>query len=731
VSNEYFLFAMKKHFLLCILLFITSFSAIAQKKKKPASQAAPVASVPAKKDTLAKYKPRSLYLLAKNYGDSVVLRWAPTEPVFWKAANRVGYVIRRYQLEGTKPSRNQTSMALTPQPIKPWTKEEWKLRYKPGDTLAAVAAQILYGKSIQAASPKKGVSMQEAMDATTDLNNRHAYAVLLADQSALVANGLGMRFVDRSFEKGKNYVYAVYSLVNAKQYQSDTAVAFVKTSEILPTPAMPEVIVEQIDHAVKFSWDRRQAGIFFTSYYLERSEDKGKTFHRVNQQAFVQPSRGDQPLTSPPIMYIDSLPKNYQPYVYRIYGITPFGEKGQPTKNLPVMGYDKTAPLPPQQVIAENTKGNDVRLRWQKKDQESDFAGFMVGKSSNVDGPFAPLNLKLLPKTATEFLDTGAVASGTNYYVIAALDTAHNAGLSSPAYVIMKDSLPPPKPTGLAGKIDTTGIVKLHWKWSKEPDLYGYLVYYANAKDHTFTPLAKDFVVDSTFTDSISLRNLTEKIYYRIVAFDKNRNPSPYSDILELKKPDKIPPVSAVFTGFQVTDTSVVMNWTPSSSEDLAAQILYRRLPGSTDSTWVEYARLDKRQSNFTDRKVKKLTSYEYSLVAVDDDGLRSAKSFPMNVSVYDSGIRKKIEDFSAIKSPDGKGIVLLWNYPVKDNYRLVIYRSFNNGGLFTYQSVTADKASFVDKSIQKGSYAYAIKAIYKDGGESPLTKPVQIKFGQ
>jgi uncharacterized protein len=720
---------MKKSICLLVLLVLASLTVFGQ-KKKTANQARSATGATAKKDTLARFKPRALYLVAKSYGDSVVLRWAPTEPTFWQGANQAGYVVRRYLTEGKKTTQNQPPTTLTTQPIKPWASETWKVRVKPGDTLAAVAAQILYGKTVQAANPKKGVSMREAMNAKNDLDNRHAYAVLLADQSALVANGLGLRFVDRTIEKGKSYVYTVHALVEPKQYQSDTAVAFINTAEILPLPAMPGVVVEQLDRAAKFSWDRQRAGMFFSTYFLERSDDQGKTFRRVNQQAFVQPSQEEQTdLTTPPITYVDSLPRNYRPYLYRIYGVTPFGETGQPTKNLPVMGRDKTAPNPPQQVTAENTRGNNVRLRWQKKDQETDFAGFMVGKSANVNGPFAPLNLKLLPKTATEFLDTGAVASGTNYYVVAALDTANNAALSLPAYVIMKDSLPPRKPTGLAGTIDTTGIVKLHWKLGKEPDLYGYMVYYANAKDHTFTPISTDFVVDSTFTDSISLRTLTEKIYYRIAAFDKNRNPSPYSDILELQKPDKVPPVPAVITGFQVTDTSVVMNWTPSSSTDLASQILYRRTINAADSAWVEYARLDKKLNRFTDRKVKKRTQYEYSLVAVDDAGLRSEKSFPLSARVYDSGIRQKIEGLSAIKGPDGKSIVLLWNYPVKENLRFVVYRSFNQGGLLTYRSVTGDKASFSDRTLQPGEYTYAIKAVYQDGGESPLTTPVKIAY--
>ncbi|MBC7919964.1 MAG: hypothetical protein H7Z75_02645 [Ferruginibacter sp.] len=703
-----------KKILGCSLLLLSAGVAFAQK---------PVARA----DSFPLAKPRALYLIGQSYGDSVVLRWAPREPIFWKAANQGGYLIRRYVVEGKQPPKNPVGTTLTKSPVKPWPLEEWKTRAQREDTLAAAAAQVLHGKSVTLPDPTKGATIGEAMNAKTDLDNRHAFALFLADQSAFIATGMGLRWVDRSFEKGKTYVYTVHALTDPQRYRSDTAAVLINTAESVREPGLPAVTVEPMDRAVKFSWDRRLAGMFFTAYYYERSEDNGKTFRRLNAHPFVQPVSPDQLDSNPPIVLIDSLPRNYQPYVYRIYGLTPFGGLGKPTKNLPVTGRDQTPPSPPVNVLAENTKSNDVRIRWQKTLPEADFAGYLVGRSQNVSGPFLPLNLKPLAKNVLEFIDTGAVASGTNYYVVGAVDTAGNAGLSIPAYVVMKDTIPPRQPTGLSGLIDTTGIVRLRWTLGKEPDLYGYLVYYANAADHQFTPVTQDFLVDSTFTDSISLRTLTEKIYYRIVAFDKNRNPSPYSEVLELKKPDKVPPVPAVFTDFRVTDTTVTMNWAPSSSTDLASQILYRR---EKEGDWVEYGKLNKTQNAFVDKTVKKQTWYEYSLVAVDDAGLVSEQSFPLHVRVYDSGVRKKIEAFSAVESPDGKAIVLSWRYPVKE-CRLVIYRAFNDGGLLTYQSIPSEEVSFVDTRIRKGNYAYAIKAIYEDGGESPLTKPVQVNFGK
>ena len=326
----------------------------------------------------------------------------------------------------------------------------------------------------------------------------------------------------------------------------------------------------------------------------------------------------------------------------------------------------------------------------------------------------------------SQFTDTSALAHGNNYYTVTAIDTAGNAGTSIPAYVIMTDTIPPAKPTGLEGVIDSTGIVHLKWKLGNEPDLMGYLVYTSNALSHDFTAITTDFVVTNSFTDSITIQTLTKKVYYKIVAFDRNRNPSKYSDALELKRPDKIAPVSPVFTDFLVTDSSVNLKWVMSSSKDVMSQILYRREKGKN---WEPYMKLAVNISFFNDSKVVKQTWYEYALEAVDSSGLHSPKSFPLNVRMYDSGKKKDITNFKVVKSADEKSLQLSWNYPEKGNYWFVIYRSVDGKDRMTYKNLSSDQLKFTDSNLKKGLYKYSIKAVYKDGGESPFVESQSIDF--
>ncbi len=671
----------------------------------------------------------SIRIIGKYYGDSVVLRWGPSNAMLWRAYNKSGYVIERMEIP-EKLTQKPLREKLNSTAIKPWTLEEWKTRAHRNDSTSAVAVQLLYGKTklpvVKPSNRGKGsdVNLSDAMDQKYDMENRYSIALFIADNSPFIANGLGLRFVDKNVQKGKVYLYSIHALTVPKTVPSDSSAILIKTNKIESPPDMPEIMYEEYDQKVIFKWSRTFASQYFTAYYYERSDDGGKTFKRRNNRPYLQPQSADLQ-SDDQIILNDSLPQNYKKYQYRIIGVTPFGDLGKPSPPMVVIGKDKTPPAAAQRIAATHLKKNHVKVTWVKPVKEKDFAGFLVGRSESMTGPFTPLNLKPLGPNTSEYTDTTAVAWGTNYYVVSAIDTASNAGISIPAYVTMVDTIPPAKPLGLMGKIDTTGIVKIQWKLGKERDLMGYLIYMANAKDHTFNPIVNDFVVDSTFTDSISLNTLTEKIYYRLVAVDKNKNPSAYSEILELKKPDKIPPVAPVFINFLVSDTTVTLRWAPSSSADAVGQTLYKREVGQE---WTEVAKLNKDKGDFIDTKVKKTTWYEYSLVATDDDGRRSERSFPLKVRVYDSGVRKKIDSFSANLDPDKKSISLNWKYSMKGDYYFLIYRSFNGSGLQMYRQVTSDKAFVADTNVSKGVYEYALKAVYKDGGQSMLSNNVKVE---
>jgi hypothetical protein len=100
-------------------------------------------------DSLAQGEP-NLRLLAKNYGDSVVLIWTPALAHHWMQAKEKGYVLERLEMDANTNEVKTT--LLTPTPQKPWTPETFKARLDKKDNYLLIAAQALYGKNMRAST---------------------------------------------------------------------------------------------------------------------------------------------------------------------------------------------------------------------------------------------------------------------------------------------------------------------------------------------------------------------------------------------------------------------------------------------------------------------------------------------------------------------------------------------------------------------------------------------------
>ncbi|WFO17213.1 hypothetical protein M601_005680 [Cellulophaga baltica 4] len=78
-----------------------------------------------------------------------------------------------------------------------------------------------------------------------------------------------------------------------------------------------------------------------------------------------------------------------------------------------------------------------------------------------------------------------------------------------------------------------------------EKDILGYRIFRGNLKDETYAQITIDPLQTNQFIDTVQLNSLNTDVYYTVVAVDHRFNTSAYSEVLELKKPDIIPPISA------------------------------------------------------------------------------------------------------------------------------------------------------------------------------------------
>ena len=80
-----------------------------------------------------------IHLLARTYGDSIILRWAPEDYVSWQYLNAVGVDIYRMPIMDSKKQNVQFRIDTIAHRLKPATLEQWRYMYPESDSVAVIA----------------------------------------------------------------------------------------------------------------------------------------------------------------------------------------------------------------------------------------------------------------------------------------------------------------------------------------------------------------------------------------------------------------------------------------------------------------------------------------------------------------------------------------------------------------------------------------------------------------
>ena len=164
----------------------------------------------------------NVYVTTRSYKDHIYVRWAPDEYVPWRMLNFWGYEVVR--LHHTKKSIEADTIAR----VKPLTLDEFKTQFEMHDTLAAAAAQIIYGKRTEfgntEAHPESMGSIVELME---EQQMVYSYAMLIAERRRDIAVAMGLAIEDRTAKPKEKYEYIVVPLVPdiiipVNQYISDS-----------------------------------------------------------------------------------------------------------------------------------------------------------------------------------------------------------------------------------------------------------------------------------------------------------------------------------------------------------------------------------------------------------------------------------------------------------------------------------------------------------------------------
>ncbi|NBW36351.1 MAG: hypothetical protein EBR30_15295 [Cytophagia bacterium] len=562
----------------------------------------------------------------------------------------------------------------------------------------------------------------KVVNKSREQESRFSFALFAADQSIKAAELSALYFEDETISPNAKYVYRIYANIPPEILKVDTGFVYLGLKDFQPLPRINDLRAQFEDQTVNLSWNATLFEKVYNSFWVERSED-GIKFNRITSQPIVNTFPGNI-RKSNLIFKTDSLPSNDRKYYYRVMGVNSFGEIGPPSDTVsgsgkPFFAYSATVE---NHVITENQQA--VKLTWTFPQN-----GMSVLKSFDLlrlDPQTKSYTLikDNMDKSSREISDESPHSS--NYYVIRAWDRYGRSNNSFPYLVQLEDSIPPSAPMDLVGKIDTMGRVQLSWSPNAENDLLGYSIYRSNFKSQEFIQIPGPIFEETVYTDTIKLNNLTEKIYYKVRAYDKRFNSSAFSTVLELKKPDVVPPMPPVFKQIKRDSLGVLLSWEKSSSEDVAAHLLYRKADGEREWTLIKSIARTDTAKTYVDKDVKHRIQYYYTLLAVDDDGLESRPSSPLTMKWIDANPFPVIENLFFKIDKQKKQIDVSWVYDQQNIEKFIIYKSKNGGPLLFYKSLEGSTRKFVDDyGLSDVSVEYRVVAGFNTGERSKVSSPV------
>ena len=665
--------------------------------------------------------PNEIKVLARPYMDSIVLRWAPGNLDSWIKGNRFGYMIERYTMIREKevlmkPEKKIiTSSLLKPRPLDQWESVVKKNKY------AAIAAQALYGESFQLTT--QGSDVFQIINKVKENEQRFSFALFAADMSAEVSAFLGLRLTDKDVRKGEKYLYRLLCIA---QPGNDTlrGSAFIGTEEYTP-PVPIDFSVEFKGEVVAMKWNQSYYKGVYSAFIIERSSN-GKDYKPLSSDPMVTLSEADKEESR--YQYAtDSLPDQTADYYYRLRGLTPFGELGPPSEAR--MGRGSVVSDESPYIIKGTSENNQsIKIEWEfAVKHEKGLNGFIVKRADSPQQRYNTVNTKLISSEERMYEDISP--KQTNYYQVIAVGN-DGRELKSPVYYAqLVDSIPPSSPRGLKGTITETGKIIISWSGNAETDIYGYRIYRGNYKKEEFSQLTREPIPGTSFEDSISLTTLNKRIHYQVMAIDRNQNYSALSDVLSLELPDKVKPVSPVFFPPLSSHEGVIIQWTPSSSDDVSRYDVYRK----DGQMWRKiFSSLNSKDSvySYLDTEIMEGHHRAYTVVAIDKSGNESEPAAPVRGTKLIDAVKPAVSLLESIVDRSDKKIVLKWSYEQKGVVHYQIYRSKDDQPLKLLTTIAASTLKFEDKQLNMNSiYIYRVLALFANGAKSELSKELKVRY--
>src|SRR3990172_2182845 len=219
-------------------------------------------------------------------------------------------------------------------------------------------------------------------------------------------------------------------------------------------------------------------------------------------------------------------------------------------------------------------------------------------------------------------MDTGLTNGVKYYYVIRAYDGLNESLSSNVASAIPLDNdapLPPTDLTAVDTPNDDGGSITLNWTPSASPDVIEQRIYRSTTSGGPYSLIATGFNnILNSYVD-VGLNNGT-RYYYVVRAFDGTNESANSNEASAIPLDNNVPNAPTNLTAADTPNGqggSITLNWTVSTSPDVAQQRLYRSLISVCPYSLIQTF-LDNSTNTYVDTGLTNNTTYYYVVRAYD-----------------------------------------------------------------------------------------------------------------
>ena len=696
-------------------------------------------------------EPFAIEVLARAYGDSIALRWAPSEYVPWKYLNGYGYDIFRGCVSDDNWSIDSIAY------VRAWNRYKFQEVFAANDTLAGGAVECIFGEGTTLTNTNRHPgSAGSVLEVYEEQQNVFGFAMFIAEARPDLAKAMGLMYVDRDVKPGKDYLYFI------KPHMADSVLRVGSGSvRVANTPYKADACtLEMTDsltsvNSVSLTWPFST----YSAFNIERRRQGESTWTVINTKPYISMSM-DFLDPEPASIFVD---EDLQPgtYYYRLRGLDSFGNWSAPSPEHEVVMPDLIPPTPPviKHITIDRGEGvMSAAIDFHKDQVEPDLVGYIpfyqfnvaneegeeqdistqTPDSVDISQGWVPLlkDRLVAPRDSSVTVDISGLSSGM--VTIAAVDTAMNMTYAMPMPIRIVDLVPPEAPSNLRTHVSVEGVVTLLWSPSPSLDTHFYEVFLANDTTHQFMLAAGNQILrDTVWRDTLSMQVNQAYKYYKVRAVDFSGNSSEFSPIHQCVRPNFNAPSECWSDSIWQDDDHVYTRWHLSPEKDVADYHLYRRLTNEKQCTLVQgWERKDIVGDVLvaTDSPApQKSQRYYYAMTASNLTGVSTGLS--QAICILHRGqliipIDIKLE--GGWRSEDGK-TVLAWSIPeelpVVAPFHFVIERQLEGEDFFRpYRSADYDNRTYTDQRLKEGqSTKYRIKMLYEDGRSSTWSNEVSI----